>query len=133
VGADVNGLAYRLRRPTDYGWQAWEESPLTGAVESHHAVVGGTVWEQLFEGTKPPGSKTWHGVDYPSLYWTESLVEKPAFNWAYLSSVRDIMVIMCVPLVEQLYQTAMGRIPALKCLFSGARGRLHLHAMMSGI
>jgi hypothetical protein len=60
-------------------------------------------------------------------------VEKHAFNRAYLSSVRDIMVIMCVPLVEQLYQTAMGRIPALKCLLSGARGRLQLHAMMSGI
>jgi hypothetical protein len=39
---------------------------------------------------------------------TESYMDKLTFTMAFLSDVRVIMVIMCVPLVELLYQAVMG-------------------------
>jgi hypothetical protein len=48
----------------------------------------------------------------------ESYMEKSAFTRAYLSTIRGIMEIMCVPLVELLCQMAMGWIPTLKHLLS---------------
>jgi hypothetical protein len=49
-------------------------------------------------------------------------MEKPAFTRAYLSYVKFIMAIMCVPLVELLCQAGIGWIPALKYLLPGERG-----------
>jgi hypothetical protein len=62
-------------------------------------------------GTKPPGLNIWCGIDRPGICETESYMEKLAFTRACLSDVRVIMMIMCVPLVESLWQTAMGWIP----------------------
>jgi hypothetical protein len=47
-------------------------------------------------------------------------MEKFTFTRARLFYVRDIMVIMCVSMVESLCQTSMGWIPALKYVLSGA-------------
>jgi hypothetical protein len=33
---------------------AWEQSPLIGAVTSHHATLGGPAWERLSEGYEAP-------------------------------------------------------------------------------
>jgi hypothetical protein len=38
----------------------------------------------------------------------ESYMEKPTFTWASLLDVRVVLVIMCVPLLELLYQVVMG-------------------------
>jgi hypothetical protein len=61
VGTYVDGLAYHLHHPTDYGWQTWEQSPLTGVIASHHVVMGGMVWEHLSVGCEAPGTRymTW--------------------------------------------------------------------------
>jgi hypothetical protein len=55
----------------------------------------------------------------------------PAFIEASLSNVRVIMAIVLV--VELIYQAVTGRIPALECLLSGARGRLGLCLILSDI
>jgi hypothetical protein len=49
-------------------------------------------------------------------------MEKLAVTRACLSDVSVIMVIMRVPLVELLYQAAMGWILALEYLLPGTRG-----------
>jgi hypothetical protein len=49
-------------------------------------------------------------------------MEKLAFTRVCLSDVSVIMAIMRIPLVELLYQTVMGWIPALEYLLPGTRG-----------
>jgi hypothetical protein len=49
-------------------------------------------------------------------------MEKFAFTGACLSSVRVIMVILRVSLIELICQTVMGLIPTLEYLLPGARG-----------
>jgi hypothetical protein len=44
--ADVDNLTCHLHHPTDGGWQAWIQSPLTGIV--NRAAGGGVGWEHLF-------------------------------------------------------------------------------------
>jgi hypothetical protein len=44
-------------------------------------------------------------------------MEKPAFTKANLSNVRDITVIMCVPVEELPCQGVTGWIPVLKSTF----------------
>jgi hypothetical protein len=63
---------------------------------------------------------------------TESYMDKVAFTRACLSYVRVILVIMLVPLVELLYQTAMGWIPALEYMLLGTRGLLWPHPVTLG-
>jgi hypothetical protein len=53
---------------------------------------------------------------------TESYMDKLTFTMAFLSDVRVIMVIMCVLLVELLYQAVMGWISALEYLLPGMHG-----------
>jgi hypothetical protein len=42
------------------------------------------------------------------------------------------MVFMCVSLIELLHQAAMGRVPALEYMLSGARGILRPHPVVLG-
>jgi hypothetical protein len=63
----------------------------------------------------------------------EPLMEKTAFTRVCLYNIKVIMAIMCVSLAEWLCQAVMGRIPALKCLMSGARGCLWLHLVVPDI
>jgi hypothetical protein len=70
-------------------------------------------------GAKPPGLDIGHGVDRSGICETESYMEKLTFTRAYLSSIRVIMAIMCVPLVELLCQTMMRWTPALEYLLPG--------------
>jgi hypothetical protein len=58
---------------------------------------------------------------------------KPAFTRASLSNVRVIMAIIRVPVVELLCQAVMRRIPVLKYLLSGARGRPWPYSVVPGI
>jgi hypothetical protein len=51
VGADVDGLACFLHRPTVYGCQTRGQSFPTGATPSRHAVVGSVAF---LGGAKPP-------------------------------------------------------------------------------
>jgi hypothetical protein len=51
VGADVDGLAFFLYRPTVYHCQTRGQSFLTGATPSHHATLGGGAFPG---GAKPP-------------------------------------------------------------------------------
>jgi hypothetical protein len=53
-------------------------------------------------------------------------MEKTAFTRAFLSNVRVIMTIMCVPMVELLCQVAMGQTLALKYQLSGVRACGHV-------
>jgi hypothetical protein len=55
---------------------------------------------------------------------TEYYMEKATFIQMCLSCVRDIMAIISVPLVETLWQAAMGWILALEYILAGARGLL---------
>jgi hypothetical protein len=57
-------------------------------------------------------------------------MEKPAFTRANSSDIRFIMVIMHVPMVELLCQAMKGRIPIIKYLISGPRGRLWPHLVV---
>jgi hypothetical protein len=76
---------------------------------------------------KPPGLDIWWSVYRPCTYVTKSYMEYIIFTRACLSFVTVIMVFMCLPLVEPLCQTVMGRIPALECRLSGALGLLRPH------
>jgi hypothetical protein len=60
-------------------------------------------------------------------------MEKPTFARACLSNIRAIMVIMHVPLVEQLCQTVMGWIQVFECLSPGARECLRSYPVMLGV
>jgi hypothetical protein len=51
-------------------------------------------------------------------------MEKVVFTRACLSSVRVVMVIMRIPLVELLCQMMMGWIPALEYLLPGTVGHV---------
>jgi hypothetical protein len=72
-------------------------------------------------GAKPLGLDIYHGIDRPGTRETESFMEKLAFIRACLSSIRVIMAIMCVPLVEQQHQAAMAHILALEYQLPEAR------------
>jgi hypothetical protein len=60
-------------------------------------------------------------------------MEKAAFTRENLSDVRVIMAIMCVLTEELVCQAVMGQISVLKCLLSGAHGRLWSHPVMHSI
>jgi hypothetical protein len=60
-------------------------------------------------------------------------MEKPTFTRACLSSVRVIMPIMCVPVVDLLCQVAMGWLPVLKYLLLGARWCMRPCLVVPGI
>jgi hypothetical protein len=60
-------------------------------------------------------------------------MENPALIRVSLSDVRDIMVIMCVLVVELLCQAMMGWNSVLECLLPGTRGRWWLHLILPGI
>jgi hypothetical protein len=73
----VDGLACRLHRPTNCGWQAWEHNPLIGAVMSHHIAVDGGAF---LGGVKPPRWDIWRVVDRPgsdglNLSWRSLILE----------------------------------------------------------
>jgi hypothetical protein len=70
------------------------------------------------------GLDIYHGVDRPGPRWIGSFVKKPTFTRACLFSVRVVVEIMHVPLVDYLCQAQMEWIPALKCLLPRARGCL---------
>jgi hypothetical protein len=76
----------------------------------------------LSRGAKLPGLNIWHGVDRPGICETKSYMEKLIFTRAYLSNVKVIMVIMCVPSIELLCQSVMGQIHALKYLLQDTCG-----------
>jgi hypothetical protein len=63
---------------------------------------------------------------------TEYYMEKATFIKMCLSCVRDIMAIISVPLVETLWQVAMGWILALEYILAGARGLLWPRPIMTG-
>jgi hypothetical protein len=63
---------------------------------------------------------------------TEYYMEKRDFTRACLSCVRDIMAIMCVPLLELLCQTTMGWILAFEYKLSGTCGLLRSCPIMTG-
>jgi hypothetical protein len=129
IGADMDGLAYRLQRPTNCGWQAWVQSLLTDVVPSHCTASS----DHLSGGVKPLGRATWRSVDCLGPWWIESLMERPAFARPCLSDVRVIMMIMRAPVVELLCQTAKRRILALKCQLSGAHGHIWPCPIVLGI
>jgi hypothetical protein len=89
--------------------------------------------ECLSRGVKPSGWAICLGVGRPGPCWIGSPMEKPAFTRENLSDVRVIMVIMHVLEEELLCQVVTGWIHVLECLLSGARGRLWLRLVMSGI
>jgi hypothetical protein len=57
----------------------------------------------------------------------------PLSGGGSLSDVGVIMMIMHVLMVKSLCQAVMGRVPVLKCLMSGVRGRLWLCPIMLGV
>jgi hypothetical protein len=128
VGVDVDRLAYPLHCPTTCSRQTRGQSFLLGAALSHHAtVVGGT----FLGGARPPSLNIWWSVDRSSTCMMKYYMEKPAFTKVCLSRIRDIMVIMCVLLVESLCQTIMGWILALEYVLSGMCGLLQPHPIMT--
>jgi hypothetical protein len=66
------------------------------------------------------GDPFWRQPSESSADWTS--YGEPCPRQASLSDVRVIMTFMHVLKVESLCQAAMGQIPALECLLSGARG-----------
>jgi hypothetical protein len=119
VEADMEGLACSLHCPMVYNHQGGGQSFLTSVVPSCHAIVGGGAF---LGDAKPMGLDILHGVDRPSICETKSYMEKATFTKVWLSDVRVIMVIMCVPLVELLCQAVMGWILALEYLLLGMCG-----------
>jgi hypothetical protein len=66
-------------------------------------------WEVApFRGLQPPGLHIRWSVDRLDTCVIESYMENPAFTRVCLSYVRFSMVIVHVPLVEQLCQAVMG-------------------------
>jgi hypothetical protein len=49
----VDGLAYLLHWPTNYGWQAWAQSLLTVVVPSHRTIWASVALDHLAGGVKP--------------------------------------------------------------------------------
>jgi hypothetical protein len=60
-------------------------------------------------------------------------MEKSAFTRTCLSRIKVIMVIMCILLIELLYQTMMGQLLVLEYLMSGVCGCLWLSLVVPGI
>jgi hypothetical protein len=54
VGADVDGLAFRLHRPTDFGCKAPVQSLLTGIISSHHSAQTDAISDRLSMGVRSP-------------------------------------------------------------------------------
>jgi hypothetical protein len=99
---DVDGLACCPHCPTNYGWQARVQSPLTGDIPSHCTVWAGMTLDcHSRGGAKPPGWIIYLGVDRLGPWWIRSLMENPAFTGSNLSDVIVIMAIMHV-LVHEL-------------------------------
>jgi hypothetical protein len=119
VGADVDGLACSLHRPTVYSRHRGDQSLLIGSARSRHTTVGGGTFSR---DAKPPGLDILHCVDRLGTCETKSYMEKLTFTRACRSDVRVITVIMRVPLVESLCQAAMEQIPALEYLLPHALG-----------
>jgi hypothetical protein len=84
-------------------------------------------------GAKPPEWVICFGVDCLGPWWIGSFMENPAFIGASLSDVRAIMTIMCVLMVELLYQAVMGPVPVLECLLLDVHGYQRLCPILSGI
>jgi hypothetical protein len=55
ITCDMDGLAYRLHRPTDCGLQAWVHSLLTGVIPSHRIAWVSAALDHLFGGCEAPG------------------------------------------------------------------------------
>jgi hypothetical protein len=54
VGADVDGLAFHLHRPTDFGCKARIQSLLTGIISSHHSAQTDAISDRLSMGVQSP-------------------------------------------------------------------------------
>jgi hypothetical protein len=54
MGADVDGLAYRLHQPMHYGCQAQVHNLLTDIVLSHRSAWAGAIFDRLSEGWEAP-------------------------------------------------------------------------------
>jgi hypothetical protein len=106
---------------------------LTGTIPSRYTMQVNVVLGYLSGGVKPLGQAICLGVDCPGPWWTESLMDKPAFTRADLSDVRVIMAIIRVHVEEVLCQVLMGLIPVLDCPLSGACGHLRLLSAVLGI
>jgi hypothetical protein len=119
VGADVDRVACSLHRPTVCGWQTRYLCCLTGVVTSHRPTVGG--------GPFPVVRSPWAWIfDVVLTIW---IPVRPNLIWRSMPlSGRDYLMselswwFMCVLLVQLLCQAAMGWIPTLECLLSGACG-----------
>jgi hypothetical protein len=76
-------------------------------------VVGGA----FLGGVKLQRLDIYHSVGHLGPRWTGSFIEKPTFTEAHLFSVRVIVAIMCVLMVEQLCRSVMGWISAIQCCY----------------
>jgi hypothetical protein len=95
---------------------------------SRRIVVGGGT---LQGDVKPLGLDIRGGIDRLGTCIIEFYTEHIAFTRICLPYVGIIVVCMRVSLVELPFQTVMGRIPALECMLSGARGLLRSHPISS--
>jgi hypothetical protein len=118
-----------LHCPTTCIHQTRRHSFLLGDALSHRTIVGGGTFSR---DAKPQGLDIQWSADRLGTYVTKSYMEYINFTRICLSYIRVIMMFMRVSMVELLRQIVMGRIPALDCMLSGARGILWPHPISLG-
>jgi hypothetical protein len=111
VWVDVDGLAYPLHRPTACSHQTRGQGFLPGAILPHCVAVGSGA---LLGDAKPRGLDICGGVEHLGTCVIEFYTERITFTRICLPYVGIIIVCMRVSLVELLFQTEMGQIPALE-------------------
>jgi hypothetical protein len=129
VGVDVDRLACPLHYPTAFSHQTMGQGFLPGVILSRRAIVGGGA---LLGDTKPPGLDICGGANQLGTCVIKFYIEHVAFTRICSPKVGIIMMYMRVSLVELPCQIVMGRIPALMCMLSGARGFLQPCPILSG-
>jgi hypothetical protein len=87
VGADLDGPACLLHRPTVCGWQTWVQCSLTGPARSHHVIVVGGAF---LRGARPTRKDitmvlTIRVPERPNLTWRSSLLPRRVYPASELS------------------------------------------------
>jgi hypothetical protein len=144
LGDVIASLSFTWRLPT-WGWCWWASllpAPSYNLQSSDEGIelliwccpgpLNHSGWWRLSEGVNRPGLNIWCNADRLGTCVNKSYIEKLIFIRACLSYVRVTMVIMCVFLVESLYQTVKIWISALKYVLSGACAFLWPRLITSG-